>query len=103
MPQKYHSKNQSIGLHSDLLILHKKKTETQQKDCLDVQLVSYLSPAYGGSDVTVAFFKETKEDGDNLSKNMQIATVALNRAETKLAMDISFVIVQFQTMHYFTI
>ena len=85
MPQKYHSKNQNIGLHSDLLILHK-KTETQQKYCLDVQLVSYLSPAYGGSDVTVTFFKETKEDvwknrakrqktcsylaGDNLSKNI---------------------------------
>jgi hypothetical protein len=38
-----------------------------------------------------------------LAKTYKILTIALNRTETKLAIDISFVVVQFQTMHYSTI
>ena len=56
MPPKYNSKNKNIGLHSDLFILHKKITRNTVKvlfGCSTGGLVSYLSPAYGGSDVTI--------------------------------------------------
>ena len=60
MPQKYNCKNQNIGLHSDLFILHKKNRNTVKVlfGCSTGGLVSYLSPAYGGSDVTVTFLKK---------------------------------------------
>ena len=35
-----------------------------------------------------------------LGKTFKILTLALNRTEAKLASDISFVVVQFRTMHY---
>jgi len=38
-----------------------------------------------------------------LAKSFKILTLASNRTETKLVSDISFVVVQFQTMHYSTI
>ena len=37
-----------------------------------------------------------------LAKTSKILTFALNRTEAKLASDISFVVVQFQTIHYAT-
>jgi hypothetical protein len=35
-----------------------------------------------------------------LTKAFKILTIALNRTKAKLASDIRFVVVQFQTMHY---
>jgi len=59
MPQKYHSKNQNIGLHNDLFILHKNRNTIKVLfGCSTGGLVSYLSPAYGGSDVTLTFLKK---------------------------------------------
>ena len=39
----------------------------------------------------------------SLAKSFKILTLASNRTEAKLAIDISFVVVQFQKMHYSTI
>ena len=59
MPLKYHSKNQNIGLHNDICILHKNRNTTQVLfRCSTIGIVSYLSPAYGGADITLTFVKK---------------------------------------------
>jgi hypothetical protein len=59
MSQNYHSKNQNIRLHNDLLILHVKQKHNKSIVWMfnwwTCGVVSYLSPVYGGSDVTLTF------------------------------------------------
>ena len=88
--------------------------------CSTGALVSYMSSAYGGSDVTIdvpTFFlkKRNRMSGKTvqrdrkissklvhieqvigLAKSFKILTLASNRTEAKLVSDISFVVVQFQ-------
>ena len=92
-----------------------------------MKLVSYLSPVSGGSDITISIptfakrkqigclekqCKETVKISSKLvrieqvigfTKAFKILTLALNRTEANIASDISFVVLQFQTMHYSTI
>ena len=82
--------------------------------------MSYLSPAYGGSDVTLMFQHFVKkinrmsgktvplrdrkissklvhiEQVICLTKSFTILTLASNRTEAKLVSDISFIVVQFK-------
>jgi len=75
MSQKYHFKNQNIRFHNDLLILHINTNKVELLfGCSTGGLVSYLSPAYGGSAVTIniaTFFKEENRMTDKNSTKRQ--------------------------------